>query len=218
METIYKLSKSEINEVGYSFWSKYKPKSRIEVEEQDLITLGSFLEKNYAYKDSKGKTLTKLNFLDGKWCLVQNFWEIQFVGENREDAEMYRFNIWYNRYMRANEDCLSFQTHACNWDNSRFSKAFVHDSWDKEDSFGSAMLHLASVCDYLTAELNTDPPSEWGYVPGLGGPQCEGDEYETLQAFCPSVEQLLHVGNILHRLIEILKSKGEDYNTKTHLI
>ena len=87
----------------------------------------------------------------------------------------------------------------------------MRDTFDGGDPWGSVMAWHFAIADYLT-NLDADSvPEEWGFVQSPLGSATDCYEYETLADEQPSVEDLIHAGNILCRYASMLKLAGFDY-------
>lgn len=78
------------------------------------------------------------------------------------------------------------------------------------DWYGTAYGWLFSICDYLY-DHDAEIPEDWNYRRGAGSDN-EAYEYETLQEIAgDDYDTIIKVGNTLSRLINRIKSRGEDY-------
>ena len=96
----------------------------------------------------------------------------------------------------------------------------------KHDSFGTAMDWLGAIADHLTESgLQSSVPGSWGYYApfGVADDHKERYSFEVVAELFPINEEmplgeiiaaeseLIEVGNLLDRLIDIHKANGTDY-------
>jgi hypothetical protein len=86
---------------------------------------------------------------------------------------------------------------------------YAYSMFDSGDAWGRCMAMLFSVADYLN---NYDMvPAEWNFQQSPFGPDVESAEYQEIKASDCTNEEILHFGNVLFRLSNILIAQGKDY-------
>jgi hypothetical protein len=79
------------------------------------------------------------------------------------------------------------------------------------DWYGTAYGWLFSICDYLY-DHDAEIPEDWDYRRGCGSSDTEAYEYESLQELAGNdYDTIIKIGNTLSRLINRIKSRGDDY-------
>ena len=83
------------------------------------------------------------------------------------------------------------------------------------DHWGNVMAWLFAIGDYITFETDECIPDTWQFKPSPCGANEDCDVFQSLRHFAyekqVTNEEILHFGNLLMRVRDILESKGESY-------
>ena len=83
------------------------------------------------------------------------------------------------------------------------------------DHWGNVMAWLFAIGDFITFETDECIPDTWQFKPSMCGANEDCFIYQSLRHFAfekqVTNEEILHFGNLLMRVRDILESKGESY-------
>lgn len=93
----------------------------------------------------------------------------------------------------------------------------MRDSFDSGDSWGSVLAWHFAIAD-VVYEIEGHTPDSWEFTPSPFGAETDCYEYEAiievveeLGGSGPSLDYLIHAGNVLQRYASQLRLAGEDY-------
>jgi len=89
-------------------------------------------------------------------------------------------------------------------------KQEVMMNWDSGDKWGSCLGAFFPIAIEMDIR-GLDIPGEWGYSPGMGGPCHDDGDYNGELVQESSDNALIKMGNILHRLSNLLETQGHSY-------
>jgi hypothetical protein len=98
--------------------------------------------------------------------------------------------------------------------NAEYIRTELRNTWDSHDSWGECMSWMFDICDSLFWTHGETPPFEWMYNPGLSDPYdpAEEDGWSRRSMLDKTDPQdLIALGNKLHRMDRILRAQGKDY-------
>lgn len=85
----------------------------------------------------------------------------------------------------------------------------------RHDPWGTSLTWHFAVCELMVEWAPPYPPSEWGFRQAMGGPDTENHAYQELTDMIEAGEvdpdDLLRVGQVLHRYEAMLERAGRSY-------